>query len=202
MRISTGDVIGARRLTAVSGPAVPVPDPARLVHLQFRRFAGCPVCSLHLRTFASRHGELAAAGVREVAVFHAPTAELRPHVADLPFAVIADPGKRLYAEFGVEPALRALLDPRAWPAIARGVAASLWGIVRHRRPAPSLRPHGGRFGLPADFLITPDGRVLAAKYGEHAGDHWPVSDVLALARAARDGRPAAPAATGAGPDGR
>ena len=153
------------------------------------------MCSLHLRSFASRHRELAAAGIREVAVFHAPAAELRPHVADLPFAVIADPGKRLYAEFGVESARRALLAPRAWPAIARGVAASLWGIVRHRRPAPALRPHGGRFGLPADFLIAPDGRVLAVKYGEHASDHWPVSDVLALARA-QDGRSPAPAPAG------
>ncbi|MGE5132770.1 MAG: peroxiredoxin-like family protein [Gemmatimonadota bacterium] len=201
MRITTGAVIGARQLATVSGPPLAVPDPARLIHLQFRRFAGCPVCSLHLRSFASRHGELAAAGIREAAVFHAPAAELRPQVTGLPFAVIADPGKRLYAEFGVESARRALLDPRAWPAIARGLAASLIDVVRRRRPAPALRPHGGRFGLPADFLIAPDGRVLAVKYGEHASDHWPVSEVLALARAAQDQHPAVPAPA-AGPGGR
>jgi len=33
-----------------------IPEPDGLVHLQFRRFAGCPVCNLHLRSFASRHG--------------------------------------------------------------------------------------------------------------------------------------------------
>ncbi|WP_049876424.1 MULTISPECIES: hypothetical protein [Sorangium] len=34
-----------------------------------------------------------------------------------------------------------------------------------------------------DFLVAPDGRVLASKYGEHAGDQWSVDEVLALTRA-------------------
>lgn len=161
-----------------------VPDPDALVHLQFRRFAGCPVCNLHLRSFAVRNADVLAAGVREAVVFHAPAAELRPHVEDLPFPVVADPGKKLYAEFGVESAKRALLDPRAWPAIAAGVLRSVWDIVVHRRPAPSLNPSGGRFGLPADFLIGPDGKVLGVKYGEHANDQWSVAELLELARRA------------------
>lgn len=185
MRLTVSSVAPARQLTAVSGAPVHFPDRESLVHLQFRRFAGCPVCNLHLRSFASRNTDVLAAGVREVVVFHAPAAELRPHVEDLPFAVIADPGKQLYAEFGVESAKRALLDPRAWPAIARGILASLWGILRHRRPAPPLNPHGGRLGLPADFLIASDGRVVAVKYGQHADDHWSVDELLGLARRER-----------------
>src|SRR5262249_8003009 len=156
-----------------------------LVHRRSGRLAGGPVSTLHLRWFASRNDEVIAAGVREVAVFHAPAGELQPHVADLPFAVVADPGKRLYAEFGVESAKRALLDPRAWPAIVTGVVTSLRGIVRRRHPAPRLNPHGGRFGLPADFLIESDGRILAVKYGQHVGDHWPVGELLTLAHRAR-----------------
>jgi peroxiredoxin len=190
MRLTVGTAVPARQLTTVAGTAVRIPDPDGLVHLQFRRFAGCPVCNLHLRSFASRHGEVMAAGIREVVVFHAPDEELRPHVADLPFAVVADPRKRLYTEFGVESAKRALLDPRAWPAIAGGILNSLWGIVRHRRPIPAVNPHGGRFGLPADFLIGSHGRILAVKYGQHANDHWPVDEVLALA--SRERRPARP----------
>jgi peroxiredoxin len=181
MRLTVDAAVPARQLATVAGAAVRIPGHEGLVHLQFRRFAGCPVCNLHLRSFAGRHGELMAAGVREVVVFHAPDEELRPHVADLPFAVIADPRKRLYTEFGVESAKRALLDPRAWPAIVAGILNSLWGAVRHGRPIPALNPHGGRFGLPADFLIGSHGRILAVKYGQHANDHWPVDQVLALA---------------------
>lgn len=51
-------------------------------------------------------------------------------------------------------------------------------------PLPPVRPHGGSFGLPGDFLIAPDGRILAAKYGEHADDQWSVDEVLEHAGAA------------------
>ncbi|WP_460105112.1 peroxiredoxin-like family protein [Streptomyces sp. YKOK-J1] len=176
-----GSIVERRDLTAVSGDDVAIPDPARLVHLQFRRFAGCPVCNLHLRSVALRHREIEAAGVREVVVFHSPADELAPHVADLPFAVIADPDRRLYAEFGVERAPRALLDPRVWGPILWAVVSGVWNVVRGRERLPAGRPHGGRLGLPGDFLIAPDGRVLAAKYGEHAYDQWPVGELLELA---------------------
>ena len=54
--VEPGSVVKERGLTAVSGERVAVPDPDRLVHLQFRRFAGCPVCNLHLRSIVRRHG--------------------------------------------------------------------------------------------------------------------------------------------------
>jgi hypothetical protein len=169
-----------RQLVAVSGARVPLPDPDRLVHLQFRRFAGCPVCNLHLRTVVTRHDEIRAAGVREVVVFHSSAAELRDHVADLPFDVVADPEKVLYREFGVESAPRALLHPKAWPAIALAVARAVPDVLRKRSPAPPARPAGGRFGLPGDFLIAPDGRVLASKLGRHVYDQWSVDELLGL----------------------
>jgi len=176
----------------VSGRPVSLVQEGTLVHLQFRRFAGCPVCHLHLRSFARRHRELAAAGVHEVVLFHSPADELRPHVADLPFAVVADPDKRLYAEFGVESSPRALLDPRAWLPILRAIGFALAGIVAGTVRPPAANPQGGRLGLPADFLIAPDGskggRVVACKYGAHVDDQWSVDDVLAQARAWREKR--------------
>ncbi|MEV4750550.1 peroxiredoxin-like family protein [Streptosporangium sp. NPDC049248] len=132
---------------------------------------------------AQHDGE--AAGIREVVVFHSSAEELAEHATGLPFAVIADPDKKLYAEFGVEQAPRALLAPRVWPTIALAVVRGLWAIARRRERPPSIRPHGGRLGLPADFLIAPDGRVVTCKYGEHAYDQWPVDEVLTLAARAR-----------------
>ncbi|MBF6253160.1 AhpC/TSA family protein [Nocardia farcinica] len=170
--------VPGRTLDTVTGDQVPVPDPTRLIHLQFRRFAGCPVCHLHLRSFVTRAEEVAAAGVREVVVFHSAAAELRKYTDDLPFAVVADPGRALYREFGVETAPRAVLDPRAWPTILRAVAHAALATLRGR-PAPPLRPDGGSLGLPADFLIAPDGRVLASHHGVHADDQWSVDELLA-----------------------
>ena len=116
-----------RELTPVTGPPIAVPDPERLIHLQFRRFAGCP------------KDEIEAAGVREILVFHSPAEELREH--DLPFPVIADPGKKLYVEFGVESSPRALVSPGAWLPIATLMLAA--AAVLQRAP-----PRAGGWGCP------------------------------------------------------
>jgi hypothetical protein len=64
-QLGKGMTLGDHELVNISGAVVNVPDPARLVHLRFRRFAGCPVCDLHLRSVVRRHNEFAAAGIRE-----------------------------------------------------------------------------------------------------------------------------------------
>lgn len=169
--LDAGDLIQPRTLCTIDATSVSIPDPdGALIHLQFRRYAGCPICSLHLRSFSQRHDEIVAAGIRELVVFHSSEAELRK-VHRLPFAVIADPDKRLYAEFGVGTSPRAVLDPRVWPTAVRAVAvrASL---------DPRAGQESGSFGLPADFLIAPDGRLLASKYGVHADDQWSVDELL------------------------
>ncbi len=180
-RIHPGASIQPRQLVTIHSAAIEVPNRQRLLHLQFRRFAGCPVCDLHLRSVVRRHEEIVAAGIQEIVVFHSAEDVLKPHAGELPFDVIADPSKQLYAEFGVEAAPRALLDPRAWLPVLRGLFRSSLGILRGRQPVPEVRPHGGSLGLPADFLISGDGRVLACKYGAHAYDQWSVDDLLALA---------------------
>ena len=177
-RLAPGDRAPRTDLIALDGAPIALPDPAALVHLQFRRFAGCPVCNLHLRQVAARVDELRAVGVREVAVFHSEAATMRPFQGDLPFDVVADPTRALYRRFGVEAGWRSILDPRAWGAMLRGMFGR-WSM---------RRGEGGHLGLPADFLIAPDGAIVAARYGRHAADHWSVDDVLALTAAHRAAR--------------
>ena len=170
-RIEAGAVMEPRDLVTIHSERIRIPDPQRLAHLEFRRFAGCPICKLHLRSIAQRHAELVAVGILEVVVFHSSVETMLRHQAGLPFPVIADPEKKLYAEFGVERSVRSILDPRSWGAIVRGLAA--FG------PGPPEKGESG-LGLPADFLIAPSGEVLAVKYGVHADDHWSVDEILAL----------------------
>jgi hypothetical protein len=179
--IGPGSVITARELIGVCGEAVPIPDPDRLVHLQFRRFAGCPICNVHLQSIVRRHDEIANAGIREVVVFHSTDQELRRYVGDLPFAVVGDPAKALYTEFGVGSSPRAVLDPRAVPPALVSMVRQAYWWNRDQKPVANLHPTGGHLGLPADFLIGSDGRVLACKHGTHANDQWSVDEVLAHA---------------------
>ncbi|MBA2534430.1 MAG: AhpC/TSA family protein [Rubrobacter sp.] len=176
--LDVGDVLQTREWVDIHGDPVRIPDSRWLVHLQFRRYAGCPVCNLHLRSITGRHEEIVAAGVREVVVFHSSAQTMLEFQGGLPFAAIADPEKKLYAEFGVEKmsfvaALRATLSPRSWRAAWRALTQ-----------APSLRGAAGRgeehLGLPADFLIGPDGWILAARYGRYVDDQWSVEELLDL----------------------
>jgi len=191
--VKAEDVLNRRELVDIHGDLVRVPDLRRLVHLQFRRYAGCPVCNLHLRSIALRHDEILAAGIHEVVVFHSSAETMLGFQGGLPFAAIADPEKKLYAEFGVEKmspmaALMAALSPRSWRAAGRA-------LMR----APSLRGAAGRgeehLGLPADFLIGPDGRVLAARYGKYVDDQWSVDELLDLAKNTQQMAGASPALT-------
>lgn len=161
-----------RTLTTIDGADVAIPARDAIIHLQFRRFAGCPICSLHLRETARRHQEIAAAGVREIVLFHSDAEQLRTYQADLPFAVVADPERIVYADFGVGSSPAAVLHPRAFVAAARGLRTT--GLKG------ALSPGEDHTGRPADFLIDTDGTVRARKYGSHADDQWSVDELLAL----------------------
>jgi peroxiredoxin len=177
-QLSAGDTIAPRVLTTIRSEAVPIPDPHRLVHLQFRRYAGCPICNVHLCSIARRHHDIRAAGIVEVAVFHSPAEDMRPHQGDLPFAVVADPERLLYAEFGVEASRRAVTHPRAWgmPLNPRVYPVVLRGLRNGGSPGP--RRGETVLGLPADFLIDPNGRVVALRYGRHANDQWTADELI------------------------
>jgi peroxiredoxin len=174
-RIHVGQVIGKRTLANTDSRSVPIPDERRLVHLQFRRFAGCPFCSVHLRPFVRRHDEITAANIREVVVFRSGPAASRRHHGDVPFDIVADPDGRLYTDFGVGSGPGALLNPRV-------MLLALPNVLRMLPGLPGLPSSGeSALGLPADFLIAPDGRVRACKYRAHADDQWSVDELLALA---------------------
>jgi peroxiredoxin len=188
-RLSVGGTIAPRELTTIRGGTVPLPDPTpgRLVHLQFRRFAGCPICNLHLRSVAARHDEIRAAGIREVVLFHSTVRDMLPYQGDLPFDAVADPDRELYSAFGVGRGARSVLHPKALATALKPSAAAeyLRGVRNGARLTGS--PEGDdRLGLPGDVLVGPDGRIRALKYGEHANDQWSVDELLELARDARD----------------
>src|SRR5438552_1371400 len=121
-----GDTFPTLELTATSGQPVTIPDPdGDYVHLQLRRFAGCQICNLHLRTIVTRHDEIRAHGIREVVVFHSTANELAKHDAELPFPLIADPKRELYQRFAVKRGAGSLLSGRALRAAIAGEVAAV-----------------------------------------------------------------------------
>jgi hypothetical protein len=131
-----GAQITGLALTAIFGEQVAVPDGHRLTHLQFRRFASCPICDLHLSSFKRRHGEIERANIREVVVFHSQAENIVTYEGDLPFALI---GSR-----------KASLRPIRRGKLAAGAAGSAPMAVHPCRPfaIAGEDPHHGARRLP------------------------------------------------------
>jgi peroxiredoxin len=169
-KVQVGQKLQPFSLVTIKGESLTVPDPAsKFTHLQFRRFAGCPICNFHLHTFSKSADALKAAGIREVVLFHASVAEMQKYQRDIPFAAVADPERRFYKRFGVERSWLAVLHPKALWASVKG---TLLGKV-------GLKMENGPLGLPADILVDRSGTVVAVKYGTHAYDQWEVPELLA-----------------------
>jgi peroxiredoxin len=174
--LTAGQTVPVFSLRDIYGKEVCFPEPqGKITHLQFRRFAGCPICNLHLQSFVRRIAEVRHAGIREVVVFHSTNQELQPYQGNFPFQVIGDPTKSLYKKFGVGTSLASVLNPGSW-------GASVKGILAKNKPSIGFPPRGGPLGLPADFLITADGCLIATHYGNHADDQWTVDEVLGKAQ--------------------
>ena len=101
MKFKPGDMLPTTVMEAVIGEVINLPDPARLVHLQFRRFVDCPICNTHIAEFRRRAHETEAAGIKEVIVFHSSPKSIRSYQKDVPFLIVGDPKKALYKDFGV-----------------------------------------------------------------------------------------------------
>lgn len=167
----SGDLITNRVWQDVQGNQIKIPTPTGLTHLQFRRYSGCAVCNLHLQSFISRQQELRAAGINEIVIFNSGRERILDDMAESPFPIIADPRKYLYSEFGVETSPLAVFNPRVWlPAIK--------GALKFGVQLP--RDQETMNGLPADFLIDSQGKIIAAYYGTHAYDQWSIEELLKL----------------------
>lgn len=180
-QIKTGDFVEPCVLESVQGDAVQIPPPAQIMlHLQFRRFAGCPICNLHLHSYIQRHRELAENQIQEVVVFYSPKSAMLEHQLNAPFPFVADPDKKLYKAFGIEASIMSVLNPKAWPYAVKGLI----------KQGPGFPSHGvSALGLPADFLIDSTGMVITVHYGKHASDQLDFDELLELVRKARQCTP-------------
>lgn len=176
MRLREGDQAPAFATDAANGRRVALRQfRGRTVLLKFLRFAGCPICSLHVREFVRRHGELVAAGLTTVAVYHSPVATIDGRLArlEVPFTLVADPDKTVFAAYAVETSIRGMFTRHVMRDYLRAIGAGFLS-----RP---FGHEGGIQGHPADFLIDGGGVVRFAHYGRDYADTMTVDDILAVA---------------------
>ena len=139
------------------------------VWLAFYRFASCPLCNYRVHELLQRYREFEEAGIKMVGVFHSPEENIARFVGKQgpPFPLIADPERRLYRMYGVEPSVWAMFSMRNITTTFRALGAGI-------RPG---RIDGPAHMVPADFLLDPEGLVYDSYYGAALADHIPFERV-------------------------
>lgn len=173
--VAEGELAPALALEDVYGSALTLEQHrGRTVLLAFHRFANCPFCNLRVHRLAERYDELHPRGLEIIAVFESPRSLVREGVArqKLPFAIIADPDRALYREYGV--------DVGSWAGVFKSLKRLDEIKEAKRLGLPSGPADGRKSQLPSDFVIGPDGRVLRAYLGKDIGDHLSIDELAAL----------------------
>jgi hypothetical protein len=135
------------------------------------------MCNLRVRELNLASAELESRQITWIAVFHSPVERLERHFGEEARRhIIADPRQELYARYGIQ---------RSWLGMVLSmlVPSFYWRYLR----ATVLGYWGGAIdssfhSMPADFLISPDGRIQLVHYGKHIGDHLALSAVTSARR--------------------
>lgn len=177
--LACGDAVPDFEAAALDGTVIRVPAEGSWTLISFLRYASCPMCNLRVRELTLGTTELASHGVAWVAVFHSPRRRLERHLRGAaPRHTVADPHRSLYGLYGVGHSwlgmVRSMLVPSFYWRFLRASALGYWGGAID----DSLH------SMPADFLVSPDGRIRLAYYGRHIGDHLSISSVTDAVRVA------------------
>ena len=143
----------------------------RKVMLSFYRYASCPLCNLRMHELIRQYPQLAP-DIALVSIFQSPVDSIRAYVGrqDVPFPIVPDPDRRLYARYGLE---------SRWLGLFSAFVKSPWQVLQaFRKGFLPGRTDGPLNTIPADFLIDEQGVIQLAYYGSDIGDHLPLERIF------------------------
>ena len=171
IRLKAPSPAPALNLTGLNGKPVSLNagDP---VLLSFFRDAACPFCNVRIYELTKRHDELAAKGLRIIAIFASEPEAVKRFVLQRPrpFLVVADPQHKLYEQYGIQKSLAGKLK-----AITTRIKTLIQGLR-----LVGLAGLNTNNMMPADFLIDGNGKIVEAHYGADAGDRIAFAEIDAF----------------------
>ncbi len=151
----------------------------RLVWLSFYRYAACPLCCYRIHELLSAwDSTFRGLGLVSLTVWQSPPDKLQEVIDRYrpPVQLISDPDLRLYEMYEIEKGHTRVFGKDVLEGVAGARKAGI-PIVR-AWDGPATR-------RPADFLISPGGRIDVAFYGENVGQMIPFENVVQWANAQR-----------------
>jgi len=145
----------------------------------FFRPVWCPICNQRTHKLIERYEELKEKGFEVIAIYPTKEETLMQYVDDakIPFHVIADPDELLYKSYAVERNMDKVMaamkrdDVKA----ADKEGKELYKGKKYARKNGDYDPI-----INADFVIGGKRMLEVAYYGEYAGDHYSLDEMLKL----------------------
>jgi thioredoxin-dependent peroxiredoxin len=143
------------------------------VLLSFHVFASCPFCNLRVNETRNKQAEWSARGLEIIHVFPSPGESVGRFAGknDPPFAVIADPAKSLFSQYG----------------ISKSLVGMFAGFLKVRRLFNAFKIVGlftslknndaPMHQLPADFIIDEKGILEHVYYAKTTSDNLPLDEI-------------------------
>jgi peroxiredoxin len=170
MRLAEGDAARPFAVKDVMGNPISLQDFAgRKLLLSFYRYVACPLCNLRIHELGLRRDYFAERGLDILAFFQSPAERILKKMErrDVPFPIVGDPQRAVYALYGVE---------SSWAGVAVAFVhpKSVEALVKGFMPG---RLEGDKALLPADFLIGPDLKIHTAFYSDNITEHMPMDSI-------------------------
>ena len=161
------------------------------VYLCLFRVAACPLCNLQVSKIKKAASELSKNGLEIVCVFESTMAEMKSYSgtqASSDFAIYVDERKHaVYKDYqrkrgcagtliGYASCWHMCVDCKMWSAIPYMFKGCPPAVCN-----PMLYTPRGVMGMPADFLIDEQGKIVDVHYGHVIGDHMSMDKVEAFA---------------------
>ncbi len=145
------------------------------VYLAFFRYAGCPVCNFRMHELMENYDAFKAQDIEIVAVFESGNETLKQYLTDaqIPFPVVGDEELKLYQDYHVQKSFGKLLGTmfKKEPKKNMKQGKKLFNDNKYKKDGATTR-------IPAEFLISPTGKIEKVYYGKYVGDHIAINELL------------------------
>lgn len=172
MKLSEGSTAIDFTVEDISGNLISLRDyRGKKLMLSFYRFSECIYSNLRIHQLMERYSEFNSSGLEKLAFFQSSKEQIEKNLTmnNPPFPLISDTRRKVFKDYRVvEDSVIGYLKgyiriPKALKAIALGFIPKAG--------------QGSKTLLPADFLISEDGKIAKAYYGKDISDYIPMSEI-------------------------
>lgn len=139
--------------------------------LSFYRYSECIYCNLRLHELMKKYDDFNKKGLEKVAFFQSSKTRIEKYAGKLnpPFSIVSDTQRKVYRMYRVE--------ENSFSGYLKGYFQILRALKAFSLGYIPKTGEGSKTLIPADFLISEDGKIFKAYYGKDISDHIPFEEI-------------------------